>query len=42
MLVYGTAPNLDQLLPAIVESLVLFLLGTWYFGATEARFADVI
>jgi ABC-type polysaccharide/polyol phosphate export permease len=42
VLVYGTAPNLDQLLPAAIEALVLFALGIWYFGATEARFADVI
>jgi lipopolysaccharide transport system permease protein len=42
VLVYGSAPDLTQLLPTIVGALVVFALGTWYFSATEPRFADVI
>jgi ABC-type polysaccharide/polyol phosphate export permease len=42
VLVYGSAPDLTLLLPTIVGALVVFALGTWYFSATEPRFADVI
>jgi lipopolysaccharide transport system permease protein len=42
VLVYGKAPSATLLIPTIVGSLFLFLLATWYFKATEPRFADVI
>ena len=38
----GAAPELDLLLPTIIGAVALFLLGSWYFAATENRFADVI
>jgi lipopolysaccharide transport system permease protein len=42
ILLYGNAPSYELLAPAVVGSLVVMLVGGWYFGATEARFADVI
>ena len=42
VLVYGQAPSATLLTPAIVGSLLLFFIATWYFNATEPRFADVI
>lgn len=42
ILVYGRPPDVVQLLPAIVGSVLLLGVGVWYFGATERRFADVI
>jgi ABC-type polysaccharide/polyol phosphate export permease len=42
VLVYGHAPEVAMLLPAAVGALVVFVMGTWYFSATESRFADVI
>jgi lipopolysaccharide transport system permease protein len=42
VLVYGQAPDFGLLLTAIVGSLAVFVLGVWYFFATESRFADVI
>lgn len=38
----GRAPDVHLLMPALVGALVLFVIGVWYFGATERRFADVI
>lgn len=42
ILVYGTLPSLPLLIPSLVGALGLLLLGFWYFGATEKRFADVV
>jgi homopolymeric O-antigen transport system permease protein len=42
ILVYGRAPDSGSLTPAIIEAGLLFLIGLWYFRATERRFADVI
>lgn len=42
ILVLGQAPDFGHLLPAIVGSLILLVVGAWYFTATERRFADVI
>lgn len=42
VLVTGRSPELELLLPAIIGAAVLFVVGTWYFGATESRFADVV
>ena len=42
ILAYGEAPSLDLLLLAVVGALVMLVIGTWYFAATEERFADVI
>jgi lipopolysaccharide transport system permease protein len=42
ILVHGVPPDLGQLLPAIIGSIVLLTVGTWYFASTEWRFADVI
>jgi lipopolysaccharide transport system permease protein len=41
VLVYGNSPQLELLLPALIGAGVLFLVGSWYFAATESRFADV-
>jgi lipopolysaccharide transport system permease protein len=42
VLVAGHAPSVSLLLPAIVGAVVALVVGVWYFGSTEARFADVI
>lgn len=42
VLVYGHGPDPGLLLPAVVGAVVAFVIGVWYFAATEARFADVI
>jgi lipopolysaccharide transport system permease protein len=42
ILIHGHAPDVDLLVPAIVGSVTLFLVGAWYFGSTEPRFADVV
>lgn len=42
VLVYGHAPELATLAPSIIGASAALLIGTWYFGATEKRFADVI
>jgi lipopolysaccharide transport system permease protein len=41
-LVYGHGPNLHVLWPALVGAVALLAVGTWYFSATESRFADVV
>lgn len=41
-LVYGRGPSIDLLLPAILGAVAALLVGIWYFGATESRFADVV
>lgn len=42
VLIDGHAPDLSVLAPSIVGGVVALVVGTWYFGATENRFADVI
>jgi len=42
VLVTGQVPTLGLLVPSIVGAMVVLVLGTWYFGATETRFADVV
>lgn len=42
ILVYGTGLHLDLLLPSIAGAIFFLVVGAWYFGTTEARFADVI
>jgi lipopolysaccharide transport system permease protein len=38
----GRGPDLGLLVPAMIGAVLLFVVGTWYFSATESRFADVI
>lgn len=42
VLVRGRAPDPALLVPALVGTAVALFAGTWYFAATESRFADVI
>jgi lipopolysaccharide transport system permease protein len=42
ILIDGHGLSLSLLMPSIIGSTVLLLLGTWYFSATEDRFADVV
>lgn len=42
ILLYGQGPKLGMLLPAMVGAVVVLVVGSWYFRATESRFADVI
>lgn len=42
VLVFGEGPDLGLLLPAIVGAAAALVVGSWYFRATESRFADVI
>jgi len=42
ILVYGHAPDPKLLTDAIIGSVVVLLVGSWYFRSTERRFADVI
>jgi ABC-type polysaccharide/polyol phosphate export permease len=42
VLVYGHAPDAATLAPSIVGAILALVVGTWYFAATEKRFADVI
>jgi lipopolysaccharide transport system permease protein len=42
VLVFGQPPTLRLLLPSLIGMAIAMLIGTWYFGATERRFADVI
>jgi lipopolysaccharide transport system permease protein len=41
-LALGQAPDLGLLLPALIGTAIVIVLGWWYFGTTEGRFADVI
>jgi lipopolysaccharide transport system permease protein len=41
-LLLGLSPHISYLLPSIAGAVVFLIVGTWYFGATESRFADVI
>ena len=38
----AAAPDLETLLPSIIGAVAALVIGAWYFGATESRFADVI
>ena len=42
ILVYGHAPRPEMIVPAAVGAAAAFLLGRWYFAASEPRFADVV
>lgn len=42
VLVYGQAPDFGLLLTAVLGAVGLLIVGSWYFQATEKRFADVI
>jgi lipopolysaccharide transport system permease protein len=42
VLVFGQPPTMRHLLPAIVGTAILFVVGLWYFRATEPRFADAV
>lgn len=42
ILVYGKPLDWSLLTPSVVAALALLIVGTWYFGAVEDRFADVI
>ena len=42
VLIVGIAPSPALLASAVGGALVMFVLGLWYFAATEHRFADVI
>jgi lipopolysaccharide transport system permease protein len=42
VLIDGRAPDMSILTPSLIGAVVMLVIGTWYFGATERRFADVI
>lgn len=42
ILLEGQAPSFELLIPALVGASVLLIIGGWYFGSTERRFADAI
>jgi lipopolysaccharide transport system permease protein len=42
ILVTGLNPNFELLAPAMIGAVVVFVVGSWYFHATEPRFADAI
>lgn len=42
VLVYGQPPDFGLLITAIAGAAGVFVIGSWYFRATESRFADVI
>jgi ABC-type polysaccharide/polyol phosphate export permease len=42
VLIDGLAPDLSVLTPSLIGAGAMLIIGTWYFGATEQRFADVI
>lgn len=42
VLILGHPPDPGLLTPSIIGALLVFVLGAWYFAATEPRFADVI
>lgn len=42
ILVYGEPDRLALLLPPVIGAVTILVLGVWYFGATESRFADVV
>lgn len=42
ILVYGDPPTVTLLAPSLAGAAVLLIVGIWYFGAVEGRFADVV
>jgi lipopolysaccharide transport system permease protein len=42
VLVDGRSPDLPLLVPSLIGAAAFLVVGIWYFGATERRFADVI
>jgi lipopolysaccharide transport system permease protein len=42
ILAYGLTPDWTLLVPSALGALLAVVLGSWYFSATESRFADVI
>lgn len=42
VLVYAESPDMGLLGPSLIGAAVAFLVGAWYFNATEPRFADVV
>lgn len=42
VLIDGQIPEPSILVPSIVGAVLTLVIGTWYFGVTEPRFADVI
>jgi homopolymeric O-antigen transport system permease protein len=42
VLAEGRGINVDFLIPSLIGAVALVVLGTWYFTATEPRFADVV
>lgn len=42
VLVFGQPPDFGLLFTAVLGAVGVFLVGSWYFRATESRFADVI
>lgn len=42
VLVEGANPDPNLLLPAVAGAVIVFTFGSWYFSATEPRFADAI
>lgn len=42
ILVYGEGLDLGLLAPSLIASVAVFVVGFWYFSATETRFADVV
>ena len=42
ILIHGTAPDPELLMPAMIGAAGLLLLGSWYFSSVETRFADVV
>jgi lipopolysaccharide transport system permease protein len=42
VLVDGSAPDFGLLATSMMGAIILGVVGVWYFGATESRFADVI
>ena len=42
VLVYGQPPSAELLVPAMIGAAAALLIGVWYFGSTEPRFADVV
>jgi ABC-type polysaccharide/polyol phosphate export permease len=42
VLVYGQSPSAELLVPTMIGAVTALLIGVWYFGSTEPRFADVV
>ena len=42
VLIVGRTPDPQLLFPAVIGAVVAVVIGSWYFSATERRFADVV